>query len=163
LKKVYFAAPFVFDDTGSLRYDLRALILGSEEKLLAKKREADNPVIGFEGEKLEYTGPFYYEEISNGVFSDSDCFGVVKKELSLIDECDILIVIFDGTPAPGTVSELIYAAMRGKEIRLFYKKESADYDIDSLYWYPIVTAQTLSDSVTAVPFTDLREVLINFG
>jgi len=112
---------------------------------------------------LEYTGPFYYEETANGVFSDSDCFGVVTKELSLIEESDVLIAVFDGTLAPGTVSELIYAAGQQKEILIFYKSVSADYDFDSLYWYPIVAAQELNLLVIATPFEDIKEVLVRFG
>jgi len=163
LKKAYFAAPFIYDIKGSLRYDPRALILGSEERLLINKQGDRNPEFVFEGERYEYTGPFYFEETANGVFTDSDCYGVVKKELSMLDECDVLFVILDGTLAPGTVTELIYAVMKQKDIRLYYKRESADYDIDSFYWYPIVAAQTIGESVTITPFSDYKDLMSHFG
>lgn len=169
MRTCYIAAPFLYDAAGTLHHDIRSLALGGEQFLLRpQKPEA---CIRFCGETFRYIGPFWYEETADGVFTDCDSASLVRREKALIDEADFLIVIFDGSFAPGTAAELVYAATTGKEIAVVYVRgEAAESDVPSTCWYPIVLAQTVCarvrvlsvESVGALPGLFGKEIDADF-
>lgn len=161
MKSCYIAAPFIYGTEQSLNHDIRALALGDVRKLLYPSTDS---VIRFQNTAYRYVGPFWYEETDDGGFTDCDSSAVVKREKTLIDQADLFIAIFDGTYAPGTATELTYAATTGKEIAVFYLKgQSEESDFPSICWYPIVFAKTINPDARIIRVTDISQAAQYFG
>lgn len=149
MKKIYIAKRFEFDESHSLKRDLRSLLLGDESFLL----EDHSKTLKFlDGEYL-YTGPFFNEKAAEHDLSASFGRIVVEAEKKSIDECDVFVVIFDNEVSPGSVTELIYAAMSGKTCHIFYQEDGNK----SENWFPIEFVKTLG--IRATPFKDMKEFL----
>lgn len=140
MKKIYFSGKFKrLKDKGisleqSLVNDYRAKILGSA-KLLSIYQEnltVDNRFI--------YAGPFYCEQASNGEYTSTDCVSVLNAELKAVKDCDVFFAVFDENFSVGTIVELEWALMFGKEIVILYQEEESSYQIKSEYWFAIADA-----------------------
>lgn len=142
--KVYIASRFIKEKLENGHYtfknDYRVSLIGGEKDFVDFNNHSfikdKNSVI-----KGQYIGPFYNEKASSGELTSTICDEVVRTENALIDRCDKFIVYFDEEPSPGSITELIYAAFKKKEITIFYKKEpGVVYEVKSSNWYPIISA-----------------------
>ena len=135
MKKIYIAQRFEFDSNGSLKNDLRSLLLGSEKYLL----DDCDKTVSFLGDKYKYVGPFFNEKAAEHDLVASFGKIVVDAEKKSIDDCDVFVAIFDNEVSPGTVTELIYALMSHKKCYMFYYVD----DNRSENWFPIEFAKKL--------------------
>lgn len=145
--KVYIASRFIKEklDNGLFSFcnDFRSKLIGVEEDFVNFNNHSF--IVGKDGNiKYQYLGPFYNEKASDGSLTSTVCDEVVRTENTLIDKCDIFIAYLDKDLSPGSISELIYAAFKGKKIIIYYEREdSISYELKSSNWYPIVTAKQL--------------------
>ena len=74
---------------------------------------------------------------------------IIRIELSMIECCTDAIFVFDTADCPGTITELIYAATKGKKIHIFYKEyaehDETESDLHTPCWFPIHAAQALTN------------------
>ena len=159
MKKIYIASRFQFDKEGSLKNDIRSKFLGDEKYLLNDLNKSINIL----GKEYLYSGPFFNEKAAEHDLSASFGKIVVEAEKKAIDNCDTFIVIFDNEVSPGSVTELIYAAMIGKECYVFYLSDNNK----SENWFPIEFVKLLGDRVRVIPYTNKdvfeEELLSNFS
>lgn len=144
MNKIYFAGKFSLLPKGKnlsqrLINDFRSILLGDSKKLTF----ADESTI-LQNYPVQYSGPFYCEQASNGDYTSTDCEVVVTKETKAIMDSDIFCCIFDLDFSVGSVVELIDAAHAKKRIAIFYKNESSNYTIKSEYWFAICRAMEIS-------------------
>lgn len=162
--KVYIAQRFIKDENGSFKDDFRA-------KLICEKIDGDIDDEKFRnfnsysfirkiGRALHYIGPFWNEKASNGVLTSDDCEQVVSTENRLIEICDMFICYFDEKLSPGSITELIYACMLGKRIKIFYKTEDSEYKVKSSSWYPIVFAKLMANA-EVIPVDSDEYIVMN--
>ena len=161
MKTCYIAAPFIYDMEGALRHDVRSLALG--DAALLRRPQTPAATVEFCGETYRYIGPFWEEETDDGVFTDCDSACLVRREKALIDQTDRFVAVFDGTFAPGTAAELVYAATIGKDVAIIYLAgEQAESDFPSMCWYPIVMAQTIQPRTRLLPANSFGEIAAFF-
>lgn len=163
IPKVYLAAKFEkqknIDGSLSLKNDFRSKMIGEENFFNFNSHSflRDN-----DGNALyQYIGPFYNEKASDGELTSTICEEVVKTESLIIDHCDIFIAYLDEEVSPGGISELIYAAFKGKEIWIFYKVENnTDYELKTSNWYPCISAMQIrgKEHIKMIPVKDKNEV-----
>lgn len=155
MKRIYIASRFQFDDNGTLKNDFRVHLLGNESFLLEDHCKS----VIFNNEEYRYAGPFFNEKASEHNLSASFGEIVVDVEKKSIDECDAFIAVFDNEVSPGTITELIYAAMSNKDCYLFYQSS----DNKSENWFPIEFAKSLG--IDVVSYKDIKEVekIFNFN
>lgn len=145
--KVYIASRFIKEkkDNGSFSFcnDFRSQLIGTEEDFVNFNNHSF--IVDKDGAiKYQYLGPFYNEKASDGSLTSTICDEVVRTENTLIDKCDVFIAYLDKDLSPGSISELIYAAFKGKKIIIYYEREdSISYELKSSNWYPIVTVKQL--------------------
>lgn len=145
--KVYIASRFIKEKLDNSLFsfcnDFRSKLIGVEEDFVNFNNHSF--IVDKDGNiKYQYLGPFYNEKASDGSLTSTVCDEVVRTENTLIDKCDIFIAYLDKDLSPGSISELIYAAFKGKKIIIYYEKEdSVSYELKSSNWYPIVTAKQL--------------------
>jgi len=142
MKIIYFGGNFEFQykdySIDKLAKDYRAEILGDVNKLLHTPNNMSKTVgLGYD---LFYCGPYYFYE--EGVDGSS----IVSNEYSMVDWCTDAIFLIDNTNIPGTITEIIHAAMLRKRITIFYVKKQLDEgepenDICSSNWYPLEFAK----------------------
>lgn len=142
MKIIYFGGNFEFQykdySIDKLAKDYRAKILGDVNKLLHTPNNMSKTVgLGYD---LFYCGPYYFYE--EGVDGSS----IVSNEYSMVDWCTDAIFLIDNTNIPGTITEIIHAAMLRKRITIFYVKKQLDEgepenDICSSNWYPLEFAK----------------------
>ena len=121
-----------------LEEDYRARILRGVTGLLHK------PTGGLSSlnKNTMYCGPYYfYEEGADGA-------SIVKNEIEMVDRCTHAIFVVDNTNIPGTITEIIHASIKGKDVAIFYVKQPLDEgepekDICSANWYPIEFAKKM--------------------
>lgn len=159
MKKIYFAGKFnIVKDNNlpleqRLENDFRSIILGSSKKLTY----ADNNL--FLNKHYQYIGPFYCEKASNGDYTSTDCDVVINTEYEYVKNCDIYLALLDESFSVGTIVELDWALDMNKEIIIYYKEESSNYQIKSDYWFAIANALKKSNKITIKSFTKLEEVI----
>lgn len=144
MSKIYFAGKFGLLPKGEnlsqrLINDFRSILLGDSKKLTF----ADESTM-LQNYPVQYSGPFYCEQASNGDYTSTDCEVVVAKETKAIMDSDIFCCIFDLNFSVGSIVELIDAAHAKKRIAIFYKSESSNYTIKSEYWFAICRAMEIS-------------------
>lgn len=164
LPKIYVAAKFEKgrnpDGSLSLKDDFRAKMIG-EDRFLDFNNHSF--IRNKEGNDLfQFIGPFYNEKASNGDLTSTVCEEVVRTESLIIDHCDVFAAYFDDDISPGGISELIYAAFKGKEIWVFYKVEDGtSYDLKTSNWYPCVLAMQIrgKEHVRLIPVKSKEEMV----
>lgn len=161
MKKVYFAGKFNLTKDKSislherLKNDFRSKILGDSRKLTyADKNLKIN-------EKVQYVGPFYCEQASNGNYTSTDCNGVLEEEYKAVNSADVYLAVFDENFSVGTIVELGWAINFQKEILIYYKEEDSSYEIKSEYWFAIADALKRGKNVKVQGFKNIDEVLID--
>jgi len=161
MKKFYFGGKFNKKEKAysgqalseRLSNDYRAKLLG-DSTLLTYASEGLKL-----NDNMEYVGCFYCEKASDGHFTSVDCNEVVKSELEAIDRSDVFIAYFDENFSAGTIAELIYASVKNKEIRIFYKETATTYSIHSEYWFPMVMGSQLNKSLIMTKVESADEML----
>ena len=158
-KRIYMAMHFEVDkheDKISLERDVRdKLLRETGSGLLDYYSNCYVSLKGF-GD-FHYVGPFYNEKASDGLLTSSDCEVVVLQEKKLIDLCDVFLVYLDDNVSPGSISELMYAVLKNKDIIILYKNESdISYSLKSSNWFPIVFSLQLSNKIQIKSIDDLK-------
>ena len=147
MKIIYFGGNFEFQykdySIDKLAKDYRTEILGDVNKLLHTPNNMSKTV-GL-GHDIFYCGPYYFYE------EDTDGSSIVSNEYSMVDWCTDAIFLIDNTNIPGTITEIIHAAMLKKKIMIFYVKKQLDEgepenDICSSNWYPLEFAKLVADA-----------------
>ena len=88
----------------------RAILLNDVNKLL------NNSDIVVLSSYLAYIGFYYFE--TDGVLNQD----IVEVEKRQIERCTIAVFLLDNAPCPGTIVEMVYAAVLQKRIPVYYVK-----------------------------------------
>lgn len=161
--RAYFGGkfPFSYKDFSKeeLEKDYRAKIIGVDTLM---QQPLALPKIR---EDLEYTGPFYFYE------EKATAEDIVRREAHTVANSDICYFLLDNDACqPGTVTEIINAAIHKKKIKIFYVCATIDPGeperaVSSPLWYPIIFAQWFNkENTIAKPYLfleDARMALIN--
>ena len=103
-----------------------------------------------------YMGGFYFEKPHKLIIQ-----GIVDSELSEILHSNLIVVNLLGDNAIASISELLYAASKNKQIEVFVKNTPNPFTITSKYWFPILTATKLTKSINIHKVSSNQDV-INF-
>lgn len=158
MKNVYFAGKFSLSKDSSLplslrlKEDYRAKLLGNPEKLVIPKK------LTILNGKYHYTGPFYCEQASTGVYTSTDCNVVLEEERKEVLGCDVYVAVFGEDFSVGTIVELEWALEAQKEIIILYKKQKSSYSICSEYWFAIADAAARGNAVTIRAYDQEEEI-----
>ena len=132
MEKIYCGGVFHFDYRNedylqSAKDDYRAILLGDIQKMLFECKTISL------SDHLAYVGPFYFE--SDGM-EDTD---IVIREKEQIEASTHTIFLLEDACCPGTITEMVYAAMLQKRMSIFYVKneEETESRFRSACWYPI--------------------------
>lgn len=137
-----------------LKDDVRSKIVGDVEKTIY----ASDGVIIKNNKNVMYVGGFYYEKQNS---EKSVCESVVTEELKQIDNCDLVVANLMNYSAIASVTEIIYAAFKGKRIVIFCDPDITSYEVEGEYWFPIITAKAL-DSNVQVKFAKSEKDIIDY-
>ena len=159
MKKVYIASQFMkrkaeyglnFDE------DIREALLFKHGNSLSRYKEGCK--VDIFNETYNYIGPFWSEVTSKGEFSATDSYEVVKTELKLIDECDLFIAFLGNDISPGTIAELVYAASKNKEVKIYYVKDpEVKLTLKSNNWFPIMVSTQIGNNVDLIEVSGYNE------
>lgn len=145
MRKLFFSGGFPLldksDPEGSMKEDYRALILGDVRRLLympEKSRE-----VPF-SDKVSYVGPFYF-------YGDHPSSRqIVSIENDMIHRCTDVVFLLENHSCPGSVTELVNAALLGKTIHIYYvvlSSRTPETEIKSDQWYPMAFASMVGGDV----------------
>lgn len=145
---IYFGGKFSFRykdySDSKLGEDYRSVLIGVDS---LKKEPAQLPKIT---DTVTYAGPFYFYE------KEVSAEEIVAKEANTVVNADACFFYLDKDSAqPGTVTEIVNAALHKKIIKIFYVSEKIDKgeperEIKSPLWYPIMFARTVNNELTTV-------------
>ena len=112
--------------------DYRSILLKDPTRLFTDVNAGDTMI----APGLAYVGPYFF---TTDKLSGEQ---IILKEKEMIERCTDAIFLFDKAGCPGSVTELMQAAMLGKDLHLFYIKKGDDDEIESALhtpcWYPIL-------------------------
>ena len=145
VKKIFLGGPFQFhykDYTDEhLSEDYRAEIIGME-RFKRKPIEGQHLMLS---KTTEYIGPFYFYEQPN------DAVIVVRKESAFIENCTDAFFLIGINDMPGTITEMVYAALRHANVFIYYVREQIDTgEVGRTFltsqWYPLtfISIQNIS-------------------
>ncbi len=137
-----------------LKDDIRTKIVGNVSDTVY----SSNGITIKGNPNVTYIGGFYYEKKHP---NKTICESVVLEELKQIDESDLVIANLMEYSAIASITEIIYAAKQNKHIVIFCDPDITNYNITGEYWFPIITAQTLSDNVE-VKYTKDENDIVKF-
>ena len=158
MRKLYFGGGFPAFDVNqpedSLKDDFRALVLGDVRKLLYLPQEftTETPL----SDKVSYVGPYYFygEEIS--------AKQVVTMENEMVHKCTDAVFLLENVSSPGTITEVVNAAILGKNVHIFYVSLDSgipETEINSDQWYPIAFAQMVGKNVHCTECINREEAI----
>lgn len=134
---------FRYEDyvASSLLSDYRTRILGDILNIMYEPKNDDKT--RDLSEHLAYCGPYYFYE--NGLTGDN----VVKNEYEMVEKCTHAVFIVDNTNIPGTITEIIHAALRGKTIQIYYIRQARgdgepEKEIENANWYALEMAKQIA-------------------
>lgn len=144
---IFCGGAFRFDRRRADCYDMipkdyRSVLLKDPALLFADFSEGDTLL----NAKVSYVGPYFFttEQLSGEQ--------IILKEKEMIERCTDAIFLFDEASCPGSVTELMQAAMLGKSLHLFYIQKGDDDEIESALhtpcWYPILFSQLTNKNTT---------------
>lgn len=139
----------------NLRNDIRSKILGDVKYFLNKPKKDRCLLINPE---ITYVGGYYYYDNINANTLES-CKDIIDIQLNELDTANLVIVIIDRCSAISTMSELLYAAYKNKEIVIFADPKVCKLDINSKYWYAIEMARTFDDNITFINYDDMNQII----
>lgn len=137
-----------------LKDDVRNKILGDVKFFLRMPKK--NKSLSY-NPSIIYVGGYYYYNDYNCNTLES-CKALIDIQLKELDQSDLVVVIIDRYSAISTMSELLYAAYKNKEIVIFADPKICKLDINSKYWYAIEMAKTLDDNITFTNYDDIEDV-----
>lgn len=112
--------------------DYRSILLKDPALLFADFNEGDTLL----SPQAAYVGPYFF---TTDKLSGEQ---IILREKEMIERCTDAIFLFDAASCPGSVTELMQAAMLGKNLHLFYLQKGDDDEIESALhtpcWYPIL-------------------------
>ena len=112
--------------------DYRSILLKDPAKLFTDVNACDTII----NQQVAYVGPYFF---TTDQLSGEE---IILKEKEMIERCTDAIFLFDEAGCPGSVTELMQAAILGKSLHLFYIKRGDDDEIESALhtpcWYPIL-------------------------
>lgn len=123
-----------------LKDDLRSRIVGNVENTIY----ASDGVVLKNNPNVIYVGGFYYEKQDK---NKTVCENVVCEELKEIDKCDIVVANLTKYSAIASVTEIMYAAFKGKKIVIFCDPKITSYEVEGEYWFPILASKELNKNV----------------
>lgn len=137
-----------------LKDDIRSKIVGNVEDTVY----ASDGVAIKNNKDVMYIGGFYYEKQDK---DKSVCENVVSEELKQIDKCDIVIANLTKYSAIASITEIIYAAFKQKNIVIFCDPKITSYNVEGEYWFPILTCKNLNKNIR-IKFVENEEEIINY-
>lgn len=137
-----------------LKDDIRSKIVGNVEDTVY----ASDGVVIKNNKDVMYIGGFYYEKQDK---DKSVCENVVSEELKQIDKCDIVIANLTKYSAIASITEIIYAAFKQKNIVIFCDSKITSYNVEGEYWFPILTCKNLNKNIR-IKFVENEEEIINY-
>lgn len=140
--------------TYRLRNDVRSKILGDVKCFLRKPKK--NKSLSYNPDIIYVGGYYYYDDYNCNTLES--CKALIDIQLKELDQSDLVVVIIDRYSAISTMSELLYAAYKNKEIIIFADPKICKLDINSKYWYAIEMAKTLDDNITFINYDDIEDV-----
>lgn len=154
MRKIYFGGGFPSIDYNhleeSMKSDFRALILGDVKRLLypPESKSLEIPI----SDNALYVGPyFFYGEALQAKQT-------VHIENEMIHQCTDAVFLLENISSPGTVTELVNAALLGKNVHIFYislETGTPETEINSDQWYPIAFAQMVGNNIECVECSSL--------
>ena len=132
----------------------RAILLNDVNKLL---NNSDTVVLS---SRLTYIGSYYFE--TDGML-DQD---IVETEKRQIEKCTIAVFLLDNSPCPGTIAEMVYAALLQKRIFVYYVKNvnEAESTLLSAFWYPMILSSKINSSdvdlIACDSFSEARDKVL---
>ena len=137
---IFCGGAFRFDRRRADCYDMipkdyRSVLLKDPALLFADFNEGDTLL----NAQVSYVGPYFFttDQLSGEQ--------IILREKEMIERCTDAIFLFDEAGCPGSVTELMQAAMLGKNLHLFYIQKGDDDEIESALhtpcWYPILYSQ----------------------
>ena len=148
MKKIYCGGNFEFQykdySVDKIANDYRVGILGGDVNKLIHTPDNEEKLRKI-GHGVYYCGPyFFYEEGTDGA-------SIVKNEIGMVNKCTHAVFVIDNTNIPGTITEIVHAATYGREVAIFYVKQSLDEgepenNICSANWYPIEFAKIMTNA-----------------
>lgn len=138
-----------------LRNDVRTKILGDVKYFLNKPKKDRH--LSYNEEIVYKGGYYFYDDLKGDTFES--CNQIVEMQLKEIDSSDLVIVILDRPSAIATISELLYASYKNKEIVIFADPNICKLDINSKYWYTIEMCKTFNDNITFINYTSVEEIM----
>lgn len=159
MKKLYLAGGFNFaykdflKDNRAISNDYRAKLfekLGINPLLLIGSNKDQVTPVHLDNENL-YIGPFYFYKPMNKFFTEQQL--VVNTERSMVDDCTDAVFFIDKDNVPGTITEMIHAALSEKNVHIFYVPNfdgSVEGDLDTKCWYPITFCVSVNPTHTFV-------------
>ena len=149
MKKLYFGGSFPDLDINhpedSIKGDFRVQILGEVNRLLYLPENEDREILL--SDHVSYVGPYYFY----GESLQAKQTVIVENEMIL--KCTDAVFLLENINIPGTITELVYAALLGKNVHAFYvslEKGTPETEINSEQWYPIAFAQMMGKSIECV-------------
>lgn len=148
--KIYCAGKFDFAyrdySPEHLAQDYRGLLVEDAGQLI---KETGDAVRFKAAADAEYIGPFYFYE------DQKTAEDIVAAEIRKIEEADCVFFYFpDSAACPGTVTELVHAALLGKKLVIVYepqgRTEEPENELDSSVWYPLLFALRKNGKNTAL-------------
>lgn len=136
--RIYCAGPFGFQykdySKEKIAKDYRSILVGNPDKII---HEGQFLPTFRDNMRVKYNGPFYFYE------DQKTAADIVKEEKERVEEADVVFFYFRGNAnCPGTVTELINAAMLKKRMVIVYEPQSntgePENDVDSSVWYPLM-------------------------
>lgn len=159
MRKIYLGGGFpildINDPESSMKNDFRTLVLGDVKKLLFSPQNESMEISL--SDNVSYVGPYFYYD------KEINARQVVSVENDMINRCTDAIFLLENVSSPGTITELINAALLGKFVHVFYVSldtGNPETEINSDQWYPITFAQIVGKSIECVECSS-REVAIN--
>lgn len=137
-----------------LKDDVRSKIVGDVNKTIY----ASDGVVLKNNKNAMYVGGFYYEKQDP---TKSVCENVVNEELKQIDSCDLLIANLTKYSAIASITEVIYAAFKQKNIVVFCDPEITSYEVEGEYWFPLLAIQKIDPNVK-IKFIKNEDEIIRF-
>ena len=166
MRKIYFGGGFPPIDYNhpedSMRNDFRAQILGDAKLLLYPPPENKSMEIPISDNSL-YVGPFFF-------YGEAlQAKQTVHIENEMIHKCTDAVFLLENISSPGTVTELVNAALLGKNVHIFYislDTGTPETEISSDQWYPIAFAQMVGNNIECIECDSLenaRKRILSFA
>lgn len=135
-----------------LKDDVRSKIVGDVVPTIY----ASDGVVLKNNKNVTYIGGFYYEKQDP---TKSICENVVNEELKQIDSCDLIIANLTKYSAIASITEVIYAAFKQKNIVVFCDPEITSYEVEGEYWFPLLAIKKIDPNVKIKFIKDEDEII----